>query len=230
MKSKFLLSLFFLVTSFTLLHSQTLKGIITETPLKGVGDETELSKKASKPMTFSYSYSQNKSIQNLISIEKSSIDTTYIEKYGNKYQTTSTVNRSSSITYYKNFDLKKYKVLFTRNEKNTNVIETLPSFNWKLINENRIINGYPCKKATTKNTSFNSNQSIIAWYTDQIPVNDGPMHYNGLPGFIIQIEIDDNTLLTFDKLVFSKENTQIDVPNNSAPELSYSDYLKQNSH
>ena len=189
-----------------------------------------MSKKASKPMTFSYSYSQNKSIQNLISIEKSSIDTTYIEKYGNKYQTTSTVNRSSSITYYKNFDLKKYKVLFTRNEKNTNVIETLPSFNWKLINENRIINGYPCKKATTKNTSFNSNQSIIAWYTDQIPVNDGPMHYNGLPGFIIQIEIDDNTLLTFDKLVFSKENTQIDVPNNSAPELSYSDYLKQNSH
>ncbi|SHL59057.1 GLPGLI family protein [Flavobacterium xanthum] len=208
-------------------YSQTLKGILTQTPLKGIGDETELSKKAAKPMTFSYVYSANKSIQNLISIEKSSIDTTYIEKYGNKYETTSTVNKSSSITYYKNFDLQKYKVLFTRNDKDTNVKETLPSFNWKLIDESKTINGYTCKKATTTNTAFNSNQSIVAWYTDQIPINDGPMHYNGLPGFIIQIEIDDNSILTFDKLVFNKENTAIEEPNNSAPELSFSDYLKQ---
>jgi GLPGLI family protein len=55
------------------------------------------------------------------------------------------------------------------------------------------------------------------------------MHYNGLPGFIIQIEIDDNSISTFDKLVFSKENTPIEEPNNSAPELSFSDYSKQSA-
>ena len=224
-----LVILFFLAVLINQSYCQTLKGILTQTPLKGIGDNTELSKKAAKPMTFSYVFSEKKSIQNLISVEKSSIDTTYIEKYGKKYETTSTVNRSSSITYYKNFDLKKYKVLFTRNEKNTNVKETLPSFDWKLINENKTINGYTCKKATTINTAFNSSQSIVAWYTDQIPVNDGPMHYNGLPGFIIQIEINDNTMLTFDKLVFSKENTPIEEPNNSAPELSFGDYSKQSA-
>ncbi|WP_016990355.1 GLPGLI family protein [Flavobacterium sp. ACAM 123] len=227
MQKIFVLLLFSLVGQ---LHSQTLKGILTNTPLQGVGDETELSKKAAKPMTFSYTYSQNKSIQNLISIEKSSIDTTYIEKYGTKYQTTSTVNRPSSSTDYKDFEAKKYRVLFTMNDKDTNVKETLPSFNWKLVNESKTINGYTCKKATTTNTAFNANQSIVAWYTEAIPVNDGPAHYWGLPGFIIQIEINKNTILTFDKLVFSKENTSIEVPNNSAPELSYSDYLKQNSH
>lgn len=224
-----LIILFFLTVLINQSYSQTLKGILTETPLKGIGDETELSKKAAKPMTFSYVFSEKKSIQNLISVEKTSIDTTYIEKYGKKYETTSTVNRSSSITYYKNFDLKKYKVLFTRNEKETNVKEILPSFNWKLINENKIINGFTCKKATTTNTAFKSNQSIVAWYTDEIPVNDGPMHYNGLPGFIIQIEINNNTMLTFDKLVFSKENTAIEEPNNSVPELSFSDYSKQSA-
>ena len=228
MKIKLLLFLFLSVFT-NQSYCQTLKGILIKTPLKGVGDETELSKKAAKPMTFSYVFSEKKSIQNLISVEKSSIDTTYIEKYGTKYETTSTINRSSSITYYKNFDLKKYKVLFTQNEKSTNVKETLPSFDWKLINESKIINGYTCKKATTINTAFNSNQSIVAWYTDQIPVNDGPMHYNGLPGFIIQIEIGSNSILTFDKLVFNKENTAIEEPNNSAPELSFSDYSKQST-
>jgi GLPGLI family protein len=223
-----LVVLFFLSVLLNQSYSQTLKGIVTETPLKGAGDETELSKKASKPMTFSYVYSEKKSIQNLISVEKSSIDTTYIEKYGTKYQTTSTVNRSSSITYYKNFDSKKYKVLFTRNEKDTNIKETLPSFNWKLINEIKTINGYTCKKATTTNTAFNSNQSIVAWYTESIPVNDGPMQYNGLPGFIIQIEINKTSLQTFDKLVFSKENTPIEEPNNRATELSFSEYSKAN--
>ena len=228
MKIKLLIFLFLSVFT-NQSYSQTLKGILTKTPLKGVGNETELSKKAAKPMTFSYVFSEKKSIQNLISVEKSSIDTTYIEKYGKKYETTSTVNRSSSITYYKNFDLKKYKVLFTQNEKNTNIKETLPSFDWKLINENKTINGYTCKKATTINTAFNSNQSIVAWYTENIPINDGPMHYNGLPGFIIQIEIDDNSISTFDKLVFSKENTPIEEPNNSAPELSFSEYSKQSA-
>jgi GLPGLI family protein len=227
MKIKYFLFLV-LLSSITQTYSQTVKGIITETPLKGVGDETTLSEKAAKPMTFSYTYSQNKSIQNLISLEKFSVDTTYIEKYGNKYQTTSTVKRPSAITYYKNFDLKKYKILFTEDNKETNINEMLPTFKWTLVAENKTISGYQCKKATTRNTAFNSNQAIVAWYTESIPVNDGPGQYSGLPGFIIQVEINNNTLLTFNKLVFSKENTPIEIPKNSAPELSFSEYLKVN--
>jgi GLPGLI family protein len=61
MKIKYFLFLVFL-SSITQTYSQTVKGIITETPLKGVGDETTLSEKAAKPMTFSYTYLQNKSI------------------------------------------------------------------------------------------------------------------------------------------------------------------------
>jgi GLPGLI family protein len=228
MKIKYFLFLV-LLSSITQTYSQTVKGIITETPLKGVGDETTLSEKAAKPMTFSYTYSQNKSIQNLISLEKSSIDTTYIEKYGNKYQTTSTVKRPSTITYYKNFDLKQYKILFTEDDKETNIKEILPTFKWTLVDENKTINGYKCKKATTRNTAFNSNQAIVAWYTEDIPINDGPMHYSGLPGFIIQVEISDITVLTFDKLVFNKENTPIEEPNNRATEMSFSDYSKQSN-
>lgn len=221
------LILLFLSIFINQLYCQTLKGILTETPLRGIGNETELSKKAAKPMTYSYIFSGNKSIQRLISIEKSSIDTTYIEKYGTKHETISSVSRPSSLTYYKNLETNKYKVVATQDSKDVNIIEKLPKFNWKLIDITKTINGYTCKKATTVNTAFNSNQSIVAWYTESIPVNDGPAQYHGLPGFIIQIEVDNNSISTFDKLVFNKENTSIEEPNNTAKEMSFNDYSKQ---
>ena len=228
MKIKLLLFLFLSIL-VDQSYGQTLKGILTETPLKGIGTETELSKKAAKPMTYSYVFSGNKSIQHLISIEKSSIDTTYVEKYGTKHETTSSVSRPTSLTYYKNLETDKYKVVATQDNKDVNIIEKLIKFNWKLIDASRTINGYACKKATTTNTAFNSNQSIVAWYTETITVNDGPAQYHGLPGFIIQIEIGDNSISTFDKLVFSKENTPIEEPNNKATEMSFSDYSKQSN-
>ena len=224
-KSLTIILVFFL--NFT--TAQTLKAILIEKPIKGIGDETALSEKALKPMIFSYRYSGNKSIQNLISDEKSSIDTSYIEKYAIKHETTSSISRPSSFARYKDFNLKKLKVVFTQDNKDINIKESLPVFNWKLISETQTISGYVCKKATTINTLFNSNQSIVAWYTEDIPINDGPMHYSGLPGFIIQVEISDLTVLTLDKLIFSKENTPIEEPNNSAPELSFSDYSKQSN-
>ncbi|MCC9071951.1 GLPGLI family protein [Flavobacterium sp. F-65] len=209
------------------IHSQSLKGIYTRQQLNGRGDNTTLPDKAKKIETFSYVYSQKKSIQKLISNQKTSTDTTYIEKNGDKIPTVSTVRFSSAVVNYKDFDLKTYKVLITSNGVDSNVKINLPVHNWKLSNETKVINGFTCKKATTKNTEFNANQNITAWYTEEIPVNDGPMFYNGLPGFIIQLELDDKSILIFQKLAFSEENTTIELPNNTAKEMSFEEYLAQ---
>ncbi|MEO7975939.1 GLPGLI family protein [Flavobacterium sp.] len=218
--------LFFILFSYQL-QSQSLKGIYTRQQLKGSGDNPSLSEKAKKAEVFNYVYSQKKSIQKLISIQKTSIDTIFIEKYDDKIATTSTVHLSSAVINYKDFDSKTYKVLMTNDGVDTNVKIKLPSHNWKLYPESKIINGFTCKKATTKNTEFNSNQNITAWYTEEIPINDGPMFYSGLPGFIIQLELDDKSILTFQKLAFSEENTVIEQPNNSAKEMSFEEYLAQ---
>lgn len=225
MKTNIIL-LFFILFS-TQIYAQNLKGIFTRQQLKSNGDNTVLPEKAKKPETFSYIYSQKKSIQRLISVQKSSSDTIYIEKYGDKIATTSTVHLSSAVINYKDFDSKIYKVLMTNDGVDTNVKIKLPTHNWKLYPESKIINGFTCKKATTKNTEFNANQNITAWYSEEIPVNDGPMFYNGLPGFIIQLEIDDKSVLTFQKLAFSNENILIEIPNNSAKEMSFEEYLAQ---
>lgn len=62
------------------------------------------------------------------------------------------------------------------------IVDSLKDYNWQLINEDREINGYKCKKATDK-----SGQTT-AWYCLDVPVNDGPYMFWGLPGLIIQLE------------------------------------------
>lgn len=219
------ITLLFFISFSIQTYAQSLKGIYTRQTLKSSGGT--LPEKAKKPETFSYIYSQKKSIQTLISVQKSYTDTTYIEKYGDKIATTTTIRLSSVVINYKDFDSKTYKVLQTNDGIDINVKTELPIQNWKLYPESKTINGFICKKATTKNTKFNSNQNITAWYTEEIPVNDGPMFYSGLPGFIIQLEIDDKSVLTFQKLAFSDEITTIEIPNNTAREMSFEEYVAQ---
>ncbi|WP_432222840.1 GLPGLI family protein [Flavobacterium sp. TMP13] len=225
MKKNLLLLIAFLLTSFC--YSQTLKAILISKSLKGVGDHTELSERAKKPKIYSYLYSNKKSIQKLISDERTTVDTASINKDDHAFQTTRTYKTASSVTYFKNEESKIYKVLYTKESNDVTIKEPLPKFNWKLESENQIISGYNCKKATTTNTYFNSNQKVIAWYCEDIPIDGGPTHYSGLPGFIMQIELDDSVIETFEKLQVSKENTSIEEPKNNAADLSYKEFSAQ---
>lgn len=62
--------------------------------------------------------------------------------------------------------------------------ENIPQLNWKITKEMKELIGYKCRKATI---NFRG-RSFIAWYTDDIPVSDGPHIFNGLPGLILEIK------------------------------------------
>ncbi|PZQ87670.1 GLPGLI family protein [Flavobacterium lindanitolerans] len=54
--------------------------------------------------------------------------------------------------------------------------------------------------------------NVIAWYTPEIPVNQGPEGYWGLPGLILEVS-DDKTVILCSKIVLnSKEKTSIKAP------------------
>lgn len=55
--------------------------------------------------------------------------------------------------------------------------------NWKLTNENKIINSINCKKAELNYKG----RDWIAWYSSEIPFPYGPFKFSGLPGLIIKI-------------------------------------------
>ncbi len=61
--------------------------------------------------------------------------------------------------------------------------EPLPLFSWIIGQEKQTINGYSCQKATTNY----SGRSFEAWFTQEIPISDGPYKFNGLPGLIVKI-------------------------------------------
>jgi GLPGLI family protein len=61
------------------------------------------------------------------------------------------------------------------------------SFQWKVMGDQMIILGYPCIKAVHEDTS----NTIVAWFTSQIPVSTGPDKYGQLPGLILSVDINE---------------------------------------
>lgn len=67
------------------------------------------------------------------------------------------------------------------------VEEEIPKTKWKILNEIKEIEGYLCMKAETTNEL--KGQTIHAWFTDAIPFNGGPEGFGGLPGLILELDI-----------------------------------------
>lgn len=66
------------------------------------------------------------------------------------------------------------------------IADSLPELGWHLQPDTMTIKGYLCKKAIGKNRQGNA---VIAWYTETIPVPTGPETLGGLPGLILQVDI-----------------------------------------
>lgn len=58
---------------------------------------------------------------------------------------------------------------------------------WQITQESKKIGEYLCFKVIDM-TSPNQKIKAIAWFTPEIPVNFGPLNFNGLPGLILEVE------------------------------------------
>ncbi len=58
---------------------------------------------------------------------------------------------------------------------------------WKITGEQKQILNYNCIKAVLQDTS----ETVIAWFTPQIPVSNGPGTYHKLPGMILELDQDE---------------------------------------
>jgi len=71
--------------------------------------------------------------------------------------------------------------------------DKLPKYRWKILNEIKEIQGYLCMKAETVDTI--KNQTIHAWFTDKIAFFGGPEGFSGLPGLILELDINNGAAL-----------------------------------
>lgn len=67
-----------------------------------------------------------------------------------------------------------------------NVADSIRKLEWKLVNENRIIAGFNCRKAVA--VLFDS-VYVFAFYTEEIVLPGGPAAFHGLPGTILGITV-----------------------------------------
>lgn len=77
---------------------------------------------------------------------------------------------------------------------------------WKLNeqSETKTILGNVCYKAS----AVVNNRKYWAWYTKDVPINDGPYKFKGLPGLILQVS-DENNWIRFDAISMVKSNKNI---------------------
>lgn len=143
------------------------------------------------------------------------------------------VNTAGSDLLYKNTKENRYT---NQNEVFGKVFlikDSLSSLDWKLEKDTKNIGEYTCFKATTTreeqvmrsgisvngDKDLNEEQepetrevTVTAWYTPQIPVNNGPANYFGLPGLILEIN-DGSETIVCSKIVINPENkTKITEP------------------
>ncbi len=94
--------------------------------------------------------------------------------------------------------------------------DNIEARNWQLSKESKTIGEYICFKATylpNPNSNVESDndsdqKEIIAWYTPQIPVKNGPKDYEGLPGLILEIQ-DGNLIFLCTKIVLNPDEAVI---------------------
>jgi GLPGLI family protein len=94
----------------------------------------------------------------------------------------------------------------------TYVIEdTIRAQDWKIMNDLKEVAGHICMNAFWIDTL--RDQEITVWFALDIPVSAGPERLCGLPGLILEVDINDGALnLVADKLDLQKLTTEMDVP------------------
>lgn len=134
----------------------------------------------------------------------------FIDKNGSTYFSLAKVKRDSAIAQNMNsdgmpsnrpvslntFPQEKVRGIIQKDWRSNEVISYLSvntdrfkiiqhiTFNWHIETETALIQGKKCQLATVEYKGRNYN----AWFTNEIPISEGPYKFGGLPGLIVKIE------------------------------------------
>jgi len=102
-------------------------------------------------------------------------------------------NNGDPVQIYKNRKTQTVTSIYNAFVDNIMCEQKISEFNnWKITEEIDSIFGYPCQKAVVSYGGRN----YTAWFTMDIPVNDGPWKFYGLPGLILKVT-DNDSLFQF---------------------------------
>lgn len=133
-------------------------------------------------------------------------------------------SRTEDYFIYRNYEKEKKIEIIEMLGKTYVIEDSLRAPRWKVLNQIKDVAGYVCMKAITEDTV--KHQKITAWFTGDIPVSGGPERFYGLPGLILELEINDgDVLITASKVEFKKlENKELALPKLKGKKIKDADY------
>ena len=146
------------------------------------------------------------------------------------------VFNQSTGEFYKNTDNATYVNKKDMYGKPFSVVDTLESLQWNITDEVKTIGQYTCFKATTlvkqyvmpempfgrpkegekkektKMEDLMQETEVTAWFTLDIPVNQGPDKYFGLPGLILEVKSEHLIILCSRIELSTDKPEKVDAP------------------
>lgn len=101
--------------------------------------------------------------------------------------------------------------------------DSIASPKWRVQNKIKEVAGHICMLAVSEDTI--KKQKIEAWFAQDLPISGGPERYTGLPGLILEINVNDGCLvITADKIIAQNVSADLKAPKKKGKKIKNADY------
>lgn len=119
--------------------------------------------------------------------------------------------RKDDYIIYRNFSENRLVEIQEMLGKTFLVKDELNPPKWKVLNELKEIQGHLCMKATSADTI--KQYKIIAWFASDIPMPIGPEQLYGLPGAILEVDLNNgNVVIEAESITFKDVAADLHLP------------------
>jgi GLPGLI family protein len=124
----------------------------------------------------------------------------------------------------RNFEKESKAELMETMGKTYLVEDSLQTYNWRILNQIKDVAGYVCMKAVTEDTI--KKQKITVWFAQDLPVGAGPELLHGLPGVILEMDINDGVVIVeATKIELKDVSKELVAPKMKGKKIKNKDYL-----
>ena len=119
--------------------------------------------------------------------------------------------RKDAYTIKRDFEEKKALDIISLLGRNYVLEDSLYTPEWKILNDMKEVAGHVCMNAFWEDTL--KQQKITVWFALDMPVPAGPERFSGLPGIILEVDINDGALLiSANRIELKKLDKELDLP------------------
>lgn len=137
--------------------------------------------------------------------------------------------RKEAYTIQRNFEKNTVHDIIQMLGKVYVIEDTLIPQNWKIQNDLKEVAGHVCMKAYWEDSL--KAQKIVAWFAQDIPSSAGPERFCGLPGLILEVDVNNGGMVvSADRIEPKKLTGELDAPKKikgkKIKEAGYAELLK----